>query len=142
MKKEIKTEIIITATPSKVWDILLNFEAYPSWNPFIQTIKGNPEVNNTIQVTIAPPEGSNMTFKPIILENETNRKLVWEGKLFIRGFFDGKHRFDLFENEEGTTSFVHSEEFSGLLVGLFNLEKTKQGFVLMNESLKNRAESD
>jgi len=50
----------------------------------------------------------------------------------------------LHDNGNGTTTFVHGENFSGLLVPLFNnmLEtKTRPGFMQMNEELKNRVES-
>ena len=38
MAKEIKTEILINATPEKVWSILTSFDNYPNWNPFIKSI--------------------------------------------------------------------------------------------------------
>ena len=44
MAKEIKTEILINATPEKVWTILTNFDNYPNWNPFIKSIKGEVKV--------------------------------------------------------------------------------------------------
>ncbi len=34
--KSLKTSITIEAAPSVVWDILMDFEAYPDWNPFIK----------------------------------------------------------------------------------------------------------
>jgi uncharacterized protein YndB with AHSA1/START domain len=40
MAKEIKTEILINASPDKVWAILTDFDNYPSWNPFITSLKG------------------------------------------------------------------------------------------------------
>jgi hypothetical protein len=39
MAKEIKTEILINATPEKVLSILTIFDNYPNWNPFIKSIK-------------------------------------------------------------------------------------------------------
>jgi hypothetical protein len=39
--KIIETRIAIKASPSKVWSILTNFSAMPSWNPFITAISGN-----------------------------------------------------------------------------------------------------
>nr|WP_255305408.1 SRPBCC family protein [Acidithiobacillus ferrivorans] len=32
---QIETNIEITATPERVWSILMDFPAYPQWNPFI-----------------------------------------------------------------------------------------------------------
>ena len=41
--KEIKTEIIDTK-PEKVWEVLTDFENYPTWNPFIQNILENKKL--------------------------------------------------------------------------------------------------
>jgi uncharacterized protein YndB with AHSA1/START domain len=40
MEKEIITEIEIDASPSQVWQVLTDFEKYPTWNPFIKKISG------------------------------------------------------------------------------------------------------
>jgi hypothetical protein len=37
---QIKTEIPIGAPASAVWSILMDFERYPEWNPFIKKISG------------------------------------------------------------------------------------------------------
>lgn len=42
--KLIETEIIITSKPDKVRAILTDFNAYPNWNPFINSISGENKV--------------------------------------------------------------------------------------------------
>ena len=140
MTKEIETEILINATPAKVWAILTDFENYPSWNPFITSIKGNLSVGNKITVRIEQAEGKGMTFKPKILSCQVNKEFTWIGHLFFSGIFDGKHKFELIDNENGTTSFRQSEKFKGIVVWLLNAENTRKGFVEMNEKLKIMAE--
>jgi hypothetical protein len=143
MAKQIKTEININASPEKVWKILTHFEAYPSWNPFIKSIEGEIKVGNVIKVKIAPPDANEMTFKPTVLAYETNKKLSWLGRLLVKGLFDGEHKFELVDNHNGTTTFIHSENFSGLLVPIFKKQlehNTKNGFILMNMKLKELAE--
>jgi hypothetical protein len=143
MAKQIKTEISINASPEKIWKILTHFEAYPSWNPFIKSIEGEIKMGNAITVKIAPPDANEMTFKPTVLEYETNKKLSWLGHLLVKGLFDSEHKFELHDNHNGTTTFVHSENFSGLLVPIFKKQlehNTKNGFMLMNEKLKELAE--
>ncbi len=41
MATEIKTEILISASPEKVWAILNDFGNYPNWNPFITSLTGD-----------------------------------------------------------------------------------------------------
>lgn len=140
MKKAITTSIQIHAKPEKVWQILTDFVNYPNWNPFITSIQGEAVVGNNITVRIEPPNGKAMTFKPVILERIENKKLTWLGKLLFKGLFDGKHSFELLDNADGTTTLLHAEEFSGILVGMLNLENTEKGFFAMNNQLKYLAE--
>jgi hypothetical protein len=141
--KEIKTEILIHATPEKVWAILTNFENYPNWNPFIKSIKGEVKVGNKITARIEPPQGKGMTFKPKVLTFEPQKELSWLGHLLFAGLFDGKHKFELIDNGNGTTTFKQSEKFKGILVPFFKKSldnKTKKGFEEMNQKLKELAE--
>jgi hypothetical protein len=140
MAKEIKTEILINATPEKVWSILTSFDNYQNWNPFIKSIKGEAKVGNKIKVCIQPPNSKAMTFKPRVRAFETNKELRWLGHLLFPGLFDGDHEFQLIDNGKETTTFKQSEKFKGILVGLLNLENTKKGFEAMNEKIKEMAE--
>ena len=142
MTVEIFTEILIEAQPKKVWEILTDFENYPEWNSFVKSIEGNIKVGNTISVRIEPPNGNGLTFKPVVVAYEPQKELRWLGKFFIKGVFDGEHQFKLIDNKNGTTTFIQSETFTGILVGVFknNLNNTKTGFEQMNLELKELAE--
>ncbi len=136
MTKEIKTEIIIHSTPKKIWKKLTDFKSYPNWNPFIKEISGKLRVSERIKVKIQPENSSAMTFKPTILDYKKNKRLIWKGKFIFKGLFDGEHKFELIDNKNGTTIFRQSEEFSGILVGIFNLKNIKKSFEQMNWKLK------
>jgi hypothetical protein len=140
--KHIETEIIINAKPEKVWAVLTDFEKYPTWNPFIKSIEGEKAAGKQLKVFIQPPNGGGMTFKPMVLTYDAIKEFRWKGKLGISGIFDGEHYFRLIDMGENTTKFIHGEKFSGLLVPLMGgvLEKTKEGFQLMNEALKRECE--
>jgi hypothetical protein len=143
MAKAITTEILIQATPEKVWSVLTDFDQYPQWNPFIKSITGNVAVGNTIKARIEPPGASGMTFKPTVLVYTEATEFRWLGHLFMKGLFDGEHCFRLIDNKDGTTTFVQSEQFEGILVPLFNKmldTNTIEGFRQMNEKLKQEVE--
>lgn len=142
MTVEIFTEILIEAQPKKVWEILTDFENYPEWNSFVKSIEGNIKVGNIISVRIEPPNGNGLTFKPVVVAYDPPKELRWLGKFFIKGVFDGEHQFKLIDNKNGTTTFIQSETFTGILVGVFknNLNNTKTGFEQMNLELKELAE--
>lgn len=143
MAKAITTEILILATPEKVWSVLTEFDQYPQWNPFIKSITGNVAFGNTIKARIEPPGASGMTFKPTVLVYTEAKEFRWVGHLFIKGLFDGEHCFRLIDNKDGTTTFVQSEKFEGILVRLFSKmldTNTIEGFRQMNEALKKEVE--
>ena len=104
VKKEIRTEIVIKASPAIVWSVLTDFEKYPSWNPFIKWIKGEAIEGSTITARIEPPNASGMTFKPVVLKVNSQKEFRWLGHLFIPGLFDGEHIFELYENSDGSTT--------------------------------------
>jgi hypothetical protein len=138
--REIRTETQISAARERVWQVLTDFASYPDWNPFMRRISGEPAVGSRLEVRIEPPDSRGMTFKPTVIRSEANRELAWLGRLGVRGVFDGEHHLELHPGEDGSTKFVQREEFNGLLVPLFGLEKTRRGFETMNVALKQRAE--
>lgn len=113
MTEQIYTEILIDTTPKKVWEILTDFEKYSEWNPFIKLIEGTVKTGNTISVRIEPSNGNGLTFKPVVIAYEPEKELRWLGNFFIKGLLDGEHQFKLIDNQNGTTTFLHSETFNG-----------------------------
>jgi hypothetical protein len=141
MARVIETAVLIRAVPSRVWSVLMDFDAYPSWNPFIRNISGEKRVGGKLEVVIAPPGGKPQTFRPVVAEFVPEQRFCWRGSLPIPGLFTGEHRFVL-GAEGSNTLFTHSEAFSGLLVPFVGgiLAATERGFQAMNGKLKARAE--
>ena len=141
--KKIETSVIIHSTPMQVWKVLMHFENYPSWNPFITQVKGTATVGEQIEVKLSIEKGKYSTFKPKVQQVSPSTLFEWEGHLFVRGLFDGKHRFEIILLEDNTVQFIQSEVFNGILSGtLLKMigAKTKNGFEKMNEALKARVE--
>jgi hypothetical protein len=141
--KQIRTEIVIKATPAAVWNVLTDFDRYPEWNPFITSLKGAAVEGTKLIARMEPPNGYAMTFKPTVLVAKKNVEFRWLGHLFFPGLFDGEHIFELYENTDGTTTFVQREQFKGILVPLFAKmldTKTVAAFEMMNKKLKQRVE--
>jgi hypothetical protein len=139
---QLRTEIEIEAPCARVWEVLTDFQRFHEWNPFITSIAGELRVGQKLEVTISPPESSEMTFKPHLLVHEPNQELRWRGKVLFKGVFDGEHFFQLSESAPGRTRFVHGEDFSGFLVRFMTAKLTHvaRGFIYMNQALKKRVE--
>jgi len=142
LMKEISTHIEIKASAEIIWNVLIDFDHYPEWNPFIKSISGEQKTGSRLTVFLQPPGEKGMTFKPIVLENKTHQEFRWSGKLWGGFFFNGEHYFLLQDMGNGTTNFIHGEKFTGILVGMLGgmLKNTKNGFAAMNEALKDKCE--
>lgn len=144
MQKEIRTQIKIDATPQQVWDVLTNFEEHGEWNPFVRSIIGDVREGSKIEVVLGPQGDKPMTFKPKVLVFKPAQEFRWLGHLLVPGIFDGEHYFELLENMDGTTTFIHGERFKGILVGLMAKKldtDIKKGFEAMNKALKSQVEA-
>lgn len=140
---EITTSVEIDAPPETVWDVLTDFPRYPEWNPRMR-ITGRANVGARLQVAPGPESGRVPTFRPRVLRAEHGRELAWLGHLYVKGLFDGEHRFTIEDLGDGRSRLDQSEQFSGVLVGIINRfigADTEEGFHQINAALKTRAEA-
>ncbi len=136
-----ETRIETQATPEELWEVLMDFPAYPDWNPMVVGISGQTGLGSHLAVTIAMKSGRRMTFHATVVEFEPGRRFAWLGKIWIRGLFDGLHRFEVEAGASGAV-FIHSEEFRGLLPPLLGkvMRDTHEGLMAMNEALVGETE--
>jgi hypothetical protein len=139
MALEIKTTIEIEGSIEQVWTELMDWRAYPNWNPFIRSIQGKALKGEKIHIDLGK-----MKFNPKIKELDEHKRFAWLGHLLFPGLFDGYHSFSLVQKEPGLVIFIQEEKFKGLLVPFFKkmiLVDTKANFDLMNKALKERVEA-
>ncbi|MFA7327244.1 MAG: SRPBCC domain-containing protein [Candidatus Kapaibacterium sp.] len=135
----IETEIIIDKNVKKVWEKLMDFDSHRKWNPFITSISGSKEVEETLEVTMNLNKLKNMSFYPKVILNNLEKEFRWKGKLFIEGLFDGEHYFIFEKRGNDKCKFIQGEIFTGLLANaLFKMigKETENGFNSMNKSFK------
>jgi hypothetical protein len=140
--KKIARTVEIDAPDDRVWDVLVDFAAYPEWNPFVTSVAGAPIVGSRLKIRLRPAGRRGMTFRPRVLAATPRRELRWLGRALIPGLFDGEHSFVIEPTGPSSCRLVQGETFRGLLVGLFGsgLAATAEGFNQMNQALKDRAE--
>lgn len=142
MKKDIQTEIEINASAEKVWQILSDFENFPSWNPFVIKVLGTPKVGEILQIEVQLPESRLLKFTPKVLVAEPNKELRWIGTSPL-GSFQGEHFYKIESLDENKIRFIHGEHFSGWAVSLIWLllgKSIEKGYRIMNEALKKEAQ--
>jgi hypothetical protein len=142
----IETRTDIAAPPWRVWRMLTDFAAYPTWNPFLTSVQGRPEQGARLRVRVEPPGRSALVLTPRVVALETGRALRWRSRLlFPRGLLDGEHAFEL-EWLPGSqaTRLRHAARFTGLLAPLAGaggaLEAARRGLEAMDTALKALAE--
>lgn len=141
MSKIIATNVTINAPVDAVWQALTNLDGYQGWNPFITAAAGSLGVGERLDLTIHPPGGRPMNFRPWVTAVEHHHYIEWLGRLGMPGIFDGRHSFTLTATASGRTLLQQSETFSGALIPFSGsiLTRTRTGFQAMNEALAHEA---
>jgi len=138
---ELRTEIEIDARPERVWAVLIDFEKFPDWNPFIRSIRGNVQVGSRLDVLLGASGTRAMRFRPTVKAVVPNRELRWLGRLGLPRLFDGEHIFQIEPLGPIRSRFVQRERFRGLFVPLLarSLNRdARRGFEEMNRALRER----
>jgi hypothetical protein len=139
----IHTHIEIAADARRVWEVLTDFTAYPSWNPFLIEVRGEARPGTRLAVRTQFPSGRLMNFRPLILRADPRRELRWWGRSRVPGLFEGEHVLNIAPLEPDRVRFSQREMFRGLLVPILrrtHLDPTRNGFEIMNAALKARVE--
>src|SRR3989442_13874237 len=79
-------------------------------------MSGEVRTGAQLHVQLGPTGGRVMSFKPKMVNVETNREMSWLGRLLIPGLFNGEHSFTIQALDEKGVRFVQHEKFTGLLV--------------------------
>jgi hypothetical protein len=140
--QNIETTILIKAPAQKVWQVLLDFQNYENWNPFIIKMQGASAVGETLNVSMKMKDGKVMKFTPSVLAVQEAIEFKWRGKLFFPWLFQGEHYF-LLKDMGDCCELIHGEDFKGVMLLLMPslLTETKTSFERMNEALKLKCET-
>lgn len=137
-KKSVHHEIVINASPKKVWQVLRNTNAYPEWNPTMQLVKGNINVGNNIIYKFT--QNPNTSYEvPITVKQIIPNKLLNQagGYLFILTY---NHKYIL-EPQGNTTKVIINENYNGIGVNFWNPKPVEKAYRMLNEALKKRVET-
>jgi uncharacterized protein YndB with AHSA1/START domain len=102
------SEIEIAARPETVWEILTDFENWPSWNPDVKSVSlsGGVAEGSEFRWKAGPA-----TISSTLRHVERPRVLAWTGKTFG---IDAGHEYRI--EPRGSGTFVQTEEsYAGFL---------------------------
>jgi len=141
LSRTIDTWIDIEVSPDRIWDVLVDFPKWSTWNSFIPLVEGILQEGQTLKIQVNPPGLKTMTFRPKIFSLTQNKEIIWGGS-FLGIVYRGEHLFLLESLNENRTRFRQIERFHGPMVLFMGsmIKKTKKGYHQMNIALKNRVE--
>ena len=129
----------IDAPPERVWALIADASTYGAWNRAVVSIDGTIAAGNTISlVSIANPKRA---FKLHVTEMAAPNRMVWSEGMPL-GLFSAVRTYNV-EPREGVTHFEMTEEYTGLLSGLFTkaIPDLTESFNVFADSLKRAAEA-
>ncbi|KAF5020214.1 hypothetical protein F66182_7779 [Fusarium sp. NRRL 66182] len=133
----IQESMIIAAPPAKVWSVLMDLKSWPEWNTFVTSIEVQPPhtelcVGSKQKITIK----NSQSYTNVVLVLDPNKELRWNGSIFTPAFFNTEHwcLLEEVDGDEVSTRFTQGERAMG------KLEELREGYVRMNQDLKNAVE--
>jgi len=133
--KSVHTEIDIPASPDKVWQVLVDIERYPEWNPVFTVLEGKLEQGNkiTYQVQESKEKSAKIAAK---VKSYIPRKLLNQTGGYW-GVLTFDHTYLLEPMENGTRVIIH-EDYTGVWVNFWDPSSVKEQYKKLAVSLKNR----
>lgn len=133
-------ERTINATPERIWALLTDASAYPTWNPAVLGIEGVIAPGSTIRLkSIVNPK---RTFKLEVETMDAPRRMVWSDGMPL-GLFKGARTFEVEPTPVGTR-FSMEEVYTGMLASLItkSIPDMTDSFNQFADGLKAAAEAD
>lgn len=138
--KEYSTSIKIRSTPAKVWSILTDASAYPSWNTTVSKVDGT--IASGEKVTVHAKISPNQAFPLRVTEFEPEKRMVWRGGMPLGFLFKGERTYTVTPAGDGMVEFTMREVFSGLFSSMItkSIPDLQPSFDEFAACLKKRAE--
>lgn len=134
-----ETTATIGAPPGRVWEILTDAAAYPTWDSGVR-IEGRLQPGETVK--LHAEVNKSRAFAVKVTEFVAPNRMQLSGGMPL-GLFRGVRDYDLKPGAAGTTEFRMREVYTGLLTPLIwrSIPDLGPSFTRFAEGLKARAES-
>lgn len=106
----------LPAPRAQVFARLLEWTAYPEWNPYITRIDGQPQLGQTIKVTFSMGFGpaTTLTCQLAILDH-SKTTVAWDYKAFLPWLYTARHSFAIEDSPAGASLIIQTEAIKGLM---------------------------
>jgi hypothetical protein len=142
-KTNIKSSIVINASPEQVWKVLTDFDKLKSWSSSFQGLQGNFEKDEDIEVTFKSPFGGQNKMKKKLFHFENGKSFGWTG-IFLLGMSD-YHTHTVKALSDGRTEFTQTDGLQGgasFLLGKMLEKQMQKVYEVFNQELKSFVENN
>ncbi len=124
---ESSADIEISAPPRRVWEALVDFAAYPEWNPYV-AVRGSAALGSEIQWAYSSRIIKRVWTSATITEFDEPNAITWSFR--IGWLFRFEERFRVHATRNGTR-LTHSIRCRGMIarLGKQSLRKTFAGVI-------------
>ncbi|MEM1412418.1 MAG: SRPBCC domain-containing protein [Pseudomonadota bacterium] len=138
IKKSVRAEVVIRATPEEVWAVITDPSAYGSWNPIFVSYDGTFDEGNTL--TLALKMGDTPTPVQVTVRDLVANEWLHQGGGYpVILTYD--HNWYLEAVPDGTR-VTQYEYYTGLYVLFWDPAPAQRLYEAGNRSLKARLEGD
>lgn len=142
-----EVKVTVDAPPDYVWRVLIDFEKYSEWNPFITRIEGEPRIGSYIvlHVKLDPKAESIRLSKEMIISLKENQHLSYDQHFLSSSLFNAVRWQTIRPHDDGRKSIYHShQKISGLAswpISRMYGDSIAEGFQASSLALKKRVEA-
>ncbi len=134
-RKTFLVEIWIPAPPEAVWEVLIDTQAYPQWNPVFVEVEGAYAMGETVMNRVRDPGGAILEMTATVDTILPNAELRQSGG--IPGILTFDHRW-LLEPADGGTNVIQHEVDRGIGLWFWNSDWIEPAYADTNEALAER----
>jgi hypothetical protein len=134
------TTTVVDAPRETVWDIVMDFESYPSWNPYMRSVSGRPGVGETLEIHLDTPDGEDDVSAEVYVYRPP-RKLRWQSRMLLPGVRDLEYEIIVAPLGPDRAQVQQRARYEGLLAPFVDGAAAQRGLEAMSDALKHRAET-
>lgn len=137
-RKSVHHEILIDASPEKVWKVLMDTDSYDDWNPVMKLLEGEVKLGSRVKYQFTQ-DAENTSEIPSTVKKLIPNQLLNQGG-GMPGVITFDHRYILEYVEKGTKLTIH-EDYVGIYVNFWNPTPVGEAYSRLCEAIKARAEA-
>lgn len=138
--RSVSTTTIVQAPREDVWRILLDFDDYADWNPYLR-VTGSPVLGGSVDLRFGDESGAR-ELEATILVLKPPRKLRLQSRLLAPGIMDVEYEIIVAPVTPRVTKVIQRARDEGVVVPLTSAVPTRAGLEQMAAALARRAEEN